>query len=124
MQSTAERFAAIADVEEPRQAHHSEHAIESSGRIIAAWADAAAPKPWPAFNQSFLAHLTWKQEDLARELSIGVERLRRMLDELREKEMPLHHEEDHPDVYCLAEKDQKLRALLAIVDAFRIVGAR
>jgi predicted DNA-binding transcriptional regulator YafY len=49
--------------------------------------------------QSFLAHRTWKQKDLARELSIGVEPLRRMLYELREKGMPLDREEDHPHIY-------------------------
>jgi predicted DNA-binding transcriptional regulator YafY len=49
--------------------------------------------------QSFLAHRTWKQKDLAKELSIGVEPLRRMLFELQEKGMPLDREEDHPHVY-------------------------
>jgi predicted DNA-binding transcriptional regulator YafY len=49
--------------------------------------------------QAFLTRRTWKQADLARELAVGAETIRRMLYELREKGMPLDREEDHPHVY-------------------------
>lgn len=49
--------------------------------------------------QAFLTRRTWKQADLARELAVGAETIRRMLHELQEKGMPLDREEDHPHVY-------------------------
>lgn len=55
--------------------------------------------------QAFLRRRTWKQADLARELAISVEPLRRILNELSEKGMPLHREEDHPHVYWSVPKD-------------------
>jgi predicted DNA-binding transcriptional regulator YafY len=54
--------------------------------------------------QAFLTRRTWKQADLARELAVGAETIRRMLYELREKGMPLEREEDHPHVYWSVPK--------------------
>jgi len=54
--------------------------------------------------QAFLTRRTWKQADLARELAVGAETVRRMLYELRERGMPLDREEDHPHVYWSVPK--------------------
>jgi predicted DNA-binding transcriptional regulator YafY len=54
--------------------------------------------------QAFLTRRTWKQADLARELAVGTETVRRMLHELCEKGMPLDREEDHPHVYWSVPK--------------------
>jgi predicted DNA-binding transcriptional regulator YafY len=54
--------------------------------------------------QAFLTRRTWKQADLARELAVGAETIRRMLHELQEKGMPLDREEDHPHVYWSVPK--------------------
>lgn len=55
--------------------------------------------------QAFLARRTWKQADLARELGIGAEAVRRVLLELQEKGLPLEREEDHPHVYWSVPKN-------------------
>jgi predicted DNA-binding transcriptional regulator YafY len=56
--------------------------------------------------QAFLAKRTWRQPELARELGIGVEALRRMLLELTEKGMPLERdEEDRSRVYWSVPAD-------------------
>ena len=44
--------------------------------------------------QAFLAKRTWRQPDLAREVGVGVEALRRVLFELMEKGMPLERDEE------------------------------
>jgi predicted DNA-binding transcriptional regulator YafY len=49
--------------------------------------------------QAFLARRTWKQADLARELGVSSEAVRRVLLELLEKGMPLESETDRPHVY-------------------------
>ena len=55
--------------------------------------------------QAFLQRRTWKQAELAKELGIGPEPLRRILYELRERGMPLDREEDRPHVYWSVPKD-------------------
>lgn len=56
--------------------------------------------------QAFLAKRTWRQPELARELGIGVEALRRMLFELTERGMPLERdEEDRSRVYWSVPAD-------------------
>ena len=55
--------------------------------------------------QAFLQQRTWKQKALSKALDIGVEPLRRVLHELRERGMPLHREDDHPHVYWSVPKD-------------------
>jgi predicted DNA-binding transcriptional regulator YafY len=54
--------------------------------------------------QAFLTRRTWKQADLARELDVSSEAVRRVLHELQEKGMPLDREEDHPHVYWSVPK--------------------
>ncbi len=55
--------------------------------------------------QAFLSRRVWKQADLARELGIGTEALRRTLHELQEKGMPLEREDEPPQVYWSVRKD-------------------
>lgn len=56
--------------------------------------------------QAFLAKRTWRQPELAKELGIGVEALRRVLFELMEKGMPLERdEEDRSRVYWSVPSD-------------------
>jgi predicted DNA-binding transcriptional regulator YafY len=55
--------------------------------------------------QAFLQRRTWTQSELAKELEIGVEPLRKILHELLEKGMPLSREADHPHVYWSVPKD-------------------
>jgi proteasome accessory factor C len=55
--------------------------------------------------QAFLQRRTWKQAELARELGVSVEAVRRILNELRANGMPLDREEDHPHVYWSVPKD-------------------
>src|SRR5579864_8922646 len=54
--------------------------------------------------QAFLSRRTWSQSDLARELGVSSEVLRRVLHELQEKGMPLVREEDRPQVYWSVRK--------------------
>jgi predicted DNA-binding transcriptional regulator YafY len=56
--------------------------------------------------QAFLAKRTWRQPELAKELGIGVEALRRVLFELMEKGMPLERdEEDRSRVFWSVPSD-------------------
>lgn len=55
--------------------------------------------------QSFLSRRTWKQAELARELGVGTEAVRRTLHELQEKGMPLERQDDHPHVYWSVPKN-------------------
>jgi predicted DNA-binding transcriptional regulator YafY len=55
--------------------------------------------------QAFLERRTWKQAELARQLGVGVEALRRILFELRANGMPLDREDDHPHVYWSVPRD-------------------
>jgi predicted DNA-binding transcriptional regulator YafY len=56
--------------------------------------------------QAFLQKRTWRQPELARELGIGVEPLRRILFELMEKGMPLERdEEDRSRVFWSVPSD-------------------
>jgi len=55
--------------------------------------------------QAFVARRVWKQTELAKELEVSTEVIRRVLNELREKGMPLDREEDHPHVYWSVAKD-------------------
>jgi len=55
--------------------------------------------------QAFLARPTWKQADLARELSISTEALRRVLLELQSRGMPLESETERPHVYWSVPKN-------------------
>ena len=55
--------------------------------------------------QAFLQKRTWKQAELAKELGIGPEPVRRILYELLERGMPLEREEDRPHVYWSVPKD-------------------
>ncbi|HEY2517063.1 MAG TPA: WYL domain-containing protein [Polyangiaceae bacterium] len=56
--------------------------------------------------QAFLAKRTWRQPELAKELGIGVEALRRVLFELMEKGMPLERdEEERSRVYWSVPSD-------------------
>ena len=58
-----------------------------------------------AIYQAFLDERTWKQADLARKVGIGVPALKRLLDELSRRGMPLQSEEDHPHVYWSIAKN-------------------
>ena len=55
--------------------------------------------------QSFLQRRTWPQAALAKELDVSVGTLRRVLGELQSEGMPLHRDEDHPQVYWSVPKD-------------------
>lgn len=55
--------------------------------------------------QSFLAHRTWKQADLARALEITTDRLHKILTQLQTQGMPLTAEKDHPHVFWSVPKD-------------------
>ena len=55
--------------------------------------------------QAFLQQRTWTQSALAKELTVTVETLRRVLTELQAEGMPLDREEDHPHVYWSVAKD-------------------
>jgi len=55
--------------------------------------------------QAFLQRRTWSQASLARELEVSVETLRRVLVELQSQGMPVHRDEDHPQVYWSVGKD-------------------
>ena len=55
--------------------------------------------------QAFVQRRVWKQTELAKELEVSTEVIRRVLHELREKGMPLDREEDHPHVYWTVPKD-------------------
>lgn len=55
--------------------------------------------------QAFVARRVWKQTELAKQLEVSTEVIRRILHELREKGMPLDREEDHPHVYWTVPKD-------------------
>jgi predicted DNA-binding transcriptional regulator YafY len=55
--------------------------------------------------QAFLQDRSWSQANLARELHVSVETLRRVLGELQTEGMPLHRDEDHPHVYWSVGKD-------------------
>lgn len=55
--------------------------------------------------QAFLARPTWKQADLARELDISTEAVRRVLLELQSKGMPLESETERPHVYWSVPKN-------------------
>lgn len=54
--------------------------------------------------QAFLARRTWKQAELARELGVSTEAVRRVLLELLEKGMPLERQEDPPQVFWSVPK--------------------
>ncbi|MGO9838306.1 MAG: helix-turn-helix transcriptional regulator [Polyangiaceae bacterium] len=55
--------------------------------------------------QAFLQRRTWSQANLAKELDVTVGTLRRVLVELQAEGMPLHRDEDHPQVYWSVGKD-------------------
>jgi predicted DNA-binding transcriptional regulator YafY len=55
--------------------------------------------------QAFVQRRVWKQTELAKQLEVSTEVIRRILNELREKGMPLDREEDHPHVYWTVAKD-------------------
>jgi predicted DNA-binding transcriptional regulator YafY len=55
--------------------------------------------------QAFLQRRTWPQAALAKELEVSVGTLRRVLGELQAGGMPLHRDEDHPQVYWSVPKD-------------------
>ncbi len=55
--------------------------------------------------QAFLAHRVWKQADLARELDIGTEAVRRVLLELQSKGMPLEREQEGGQVFWSVPRD-------------------
>ncbi len=55
--------------------------------------------------QAFVQRRVWKQTELAKQLEVSSEVVRRVLHELREKGMPLDREEDHPHVYWTVPKD-------------------
>jgi predicted DNA-binding transcriptional regulator YafY len=52
-----------------------------------------------AILQAFLKQKTWTQVDLARHVDVGVEALRKRLDELRDSGFPLDEDKEHPHVY-------------------------
>ncbi|MFI5301729.1 MAG: helix-turn-helix transcriptional regulator, partial [Polyangiales bacterium] len=54
---------------------------------------------------AFVQRRVWKQTELAKQLEVSTEVIRRVLHELREKGMPLDREEDHPHVYWTVPKD-------------------
>jgi predicted DNA-binding transcriptional regulator YafY len=53
---------------------------------------------------AFLAQHTWKQAELARDVGVRTEALRRLLEELRAAGVPLESEKDHPHVYWSVPK--------------------
>ena len=58
-----------------------------------------------AIYQAFLRQRTWVQAELAADVGVAVPALRRHLDELCRRGMPLDREEDHPHVYWSVPKD-------------------
>lgn len=83
-----------------------------------------------AIYQAFLTRRTWRQPELAKEVGVGVEALRRVLFELAEKGMPLERdEEDRSKVYWSVPADwfpeavlfkrEEVPELLASFGAFR-----
>src|SRR5580658_9247732 len=55
--------------------------------------------------QAFLQRRTWPQAALAKDLDLTVGTLRRVLFELQAEGMPLHRDEDHPQLYWSVPKD-------------------
>ncbi len=54
--------------------------------------------------QAFVAHRTWAQAALAREVEISAKALHTLLEELQQSGMKLHRESDPPQVYWSVEK--------------------
>jgi predicted DNA-binding transcriptional regulator YafY len=55
--------------------------------------------------QAFLARRTWPQSELAKEVGVTRDTIRRILTELVDKGMPLSREEEHPHVYWSVPKN-------------------